>query len=270
MVDLLFSSYELMFLCADAGANKIYGISDELSFISENQIGHIIDKTVDGLIQKEYICMDFDGNKTVYPKIGEIIKVISGCKKTLLLNRTINRECQESFLFYNDNREIVRLAVEGKEYKAEKITKEELFNELIPFSGETNCGQQEPSCHTLPAEVFSKAKELASAKKTEASKNLLAEYGPDNETSELIVGGFRGQNIFLSAVCSNVEVGNETTDGVVFVSDGRIAVDIKPRLIDEDEYVEISKTSFSDEISKLLCLLKNFGFISERNGEQIG
>lgn len=266
MNDLMLSSCELMYLCIAAGAKKIHGISDELSHLSENQVASVVDNAVESLIRKEYIDMDFNGNTVVSSKVNEFIKIISGCKKTLLLRRTIGGKHLEPLFFYSDGSNILRSDFEKDQYRMQKITQEELKAELLSFFGTSFSESFESKYYNLPMKIFAQAKQFASTENNKG-KILLAGNGMDNETAELIIEGFGGKHSFLSAVYSNVEQGYELTEGVVFVFDGKMAVDIKPHLVDEEEYVEIRKVSVSDEISKLFSVLKSFGFVSERTGE---
>ena len=77
---------------------------------------------------------------------------------------------------------------------------------------------------------------------------------------ELIVKGFTQKSYFVSSVVSCTVKGQESTYGIITLSDENIALDIAPNLIGEEEYTDISVVTLEAQKARLSDMLIKYGF----------
>lgn len=259
MENLILDSKEIMYLCALLGANEVYGIDDGFAFISKDKLSQAVSETADSLMRKGCLEMDFDGNNTVQSDTSDIIKTIAYSQSHLILYSLCSGLQENPCVFYRNGNSIVKSEFKNNTFEIAKITAEGMKTEINSRFSECR-SQNSNESYRVHGDVFEKARELAVDGKSEESAKLLCENGIDGQSAKLIVNGYMQKSDFVSAVVSYTVKGQESTDGMVTLSDKNIALDIAPNLIGEEEYTDVSVVTLETQKARLSDMLIKYGF----------
>lgn len=259
MENLILDSKEIMYLCALLGANEVYGIDDGFAFIPKDRLSQAVSETADSLMRKGCLEMDFDGNNTVQSDTSDIIKTIAYSQSHLILHSLCSDLQDNPCVFYRNGNRIVKAEFKDNVFEITKITAEEMKLEICSRFSESS-PQNSNGFYRVHGDVFESARDLASDGKIEEATKLLCKNGIDGQSAELIVKGYTQKSDFVSAVVSCTVKGQESTDGMVTLSDENIALDIAPNLIGEEEYINISVVTLEAQKARLSDMLIKYGF----------
>lgn len=259
MENLVLDSKEIMYLCALLGANEVYGIDDGFAFVSKDKLSQAVSETADSLMRKGYLEMDFDGNNTVQSDTSDIIKIIAHSQNHLILHSICGGLRKNPCIFYRSGDGIVKSEFKNNTFEVAKITAEGMKLEICSRFSESS-PQNSNESYRVHGDVFENARELTVVGKSEEAAKLLCENGIGSRSAELIVKGYKQKSDFVSAVVSCTVKRQESTDGMVTLSDENIVLDIAPNLIGEEEYTDISVVTLEAQKARLSDMLIKYGF----------
>lgn len=265
MNEIVLSSQEIMCLCAAAGIDKVFGITDGFADVPKQELAAKVQETTDGLAEKGFVEMDFNGNSKLSAEAVRLISSIGNCENTLTVQMCIGEEIAKAYVFYKSKNSVLCSEILQGKYRLSIVSSEETLSLLSDFFNVKEC---EAECK-YSAEVDVKTFGKASKADYVTAKSILSDMGLDNTVSDVLAKSFASKADSFSAVAVPLVPGELSTEGIAVVSDGETMLELKPNMPDfynDEETVIISETTASKAQEKLMNMLIKFGFAQAKDG----
>lgn len=258
MSEYVLTADEVLYLAASKGADSFYGVRDNLTGLSEQDLRVKVLEMEDSLNRKGYMQSDFDGNSFVDEELGKMIGGCGDCDGMVCFEWEILGEPQEGCLYFIKDKHIYEMMPRQEKYVFREISWEALTEAVQKGIRWKEVNEGEENRFSIKQKELEKAAKLAGRGAEDKAKELMAEAGAGEETADTIVAGMQNKADFYSVFFVNNRMEEDPALSVQFLQGKKLIAMAYEEQNDED-YVSFY-TSSQDKQKALLA--KGFEKIS--------
>ena len=260
MKEFHLSAQEILYLCAMRGVKEVAGVDDVFLSVPEESLAAIVSRTKDSLVEKGCLEMDFDGNFACAKETDELIDLITQSTKRIAyfgLDDGIAR----FGTFYAAHDAVCLSERRGDLYVFRPIAAADIPAYFASFFRDDQTRAEQDRSVTVSTKVLDAAKKLFENNRNAEAEKTLREGGVDELTAALLLASYGGRALYLSVKTDSLDPDDVFSDGLIYISDGKTAVNVGFDLFSEDDAVIISLTDAKTEKNRFLSLLDRLSFI---------
>ena len=146
-------------------------------------------------------------------------------------------------------------------YSVRPITAEDILAYFSPAFRADLAEADQKRAVTVSAKALEGAKELFESNKKTDTKKALLEAGLDEQSAALLLASYSGNARYLSVKIDSLVPGDVYSDGLIYVSDGATAVDVRFDPFREDDLLVLDPTDAETEKERFQSLLSRLQLI---------
>ena len=247
MNQIRLTDWELVYLAAQAGAMRFYGIPDPFFAMNTTEVRSAVAEIKHSLHTKGYAEEGFDSEFTISEDVLSFVKVCALCERYLVAALSGTGDGNFRIIAYCQGSQVVLLREGEKgEYLLEKADVQMLDKLLtgIDLSLGFHAPVQEFLSVSLPFQTLSRAQKKTVPEQDEpGAQAFLKETGLPEIMTKVLLAGFRGTTPCLNV--NLVDLRGRRSDGFLSFATPEAQIRMSPIWLDEEESWQISYTTAS-------------------------
>ena len=255
MEKLSLSFEEILFFAAGSGADRVYGIPDILSGISEEELNAAVMNASASLSQKGLLEMDFDGNSSINTAAAELMDTVFFCEKYASADSIGIDSPPLSFRWYLRNHQCVKACSDENGYSFERFDPAELAADIetVPVWNQLSKGIPMEPVTILQRE----AENIKASGKGQVHKKLVKE-GMSEVNAELTEAAFLGKTNFCSFLFADLRKTRNSVYDLMFFGDRKGTIEMISTRAESGNILSFHSTVPEELKEKLHSLINRF------------
>lgn len=217
MSEYVLTADEVLYLAASNGADSFYGVRDNLTGLSEQDLRLKVLEMEDSLSRKGYMQSDFDGNSYVDEELGKMIGSCGDCDGMVCFEWEILGEPQGGYLYFIKDSHVYEMIPRQEKYVFHEISMETLKDAVQKGIQWKEVSDGEESRFSIKQKELEKAAKLAGRGAEDKAKELLMEAGAGEDAADTIVAGMQNKADFYSVFFVNNRMEEDPALSVQFL-----------------------------------------------------
>lgn len=183
-----FTARELTCMALADNKEQIYGLPNVFSGLSEEAAAVLLQETMDALLEKQILTMDFDGQVALAEAYRQIPAFCCGCRSCLTVSIHKPDAPFVTRIFWRVEDSCLMAEACGDSYVLSTL-KADTVRAYIPWSTITPAPSDPASSASIPQLVLEKAKRAYQEGKTQEALRTLRQHGADEKIACIIADG---------------------------------------------------------------------------------
>lgn len=233
------SGNELAIIVARLGYSSLYGLVENISRSSREEIPSIIQECELALQKRKYIRRDFEGNSSIDTELSNIVSICSNADRFICITNINEKNCYSvKYVFFKDS-ECCEMSVSEKhEYELEKTSSDKLEGILLDILNlkddyEYNSNSFEISYASL-GETASMVNEGARKK----GEQILLDAGASQEVAEAVINGVLNVERFCTVLFMDLKEEKNSSRSIQII-DSKVLVSMDYVMKDFKDHVKV-------------------------------
>lgn len=249
MIQLRLTDRELVYLAAQSGALRFYGISDPFFGMSPGDLRIAVEEIKRSLHKKNYAAVGFEQNFSIRSEVLEVIGICSKCERYLSVALTNSGSDHFRYIVYKAESRLALLeetdpgAFQLKGITADDVQELRSGIGCSPALSADNSGASVPV--SVPFQTLARAQKAAvGGQDPTSARRILMEAGCSYEIAETLVAAYQAKTPSLSV--NFIALKERRSDGFLAFWSESGFVRLSPIWLDEEESWQISLVPSSD------------------------
>ncbi len=262
MVEYCLTAGEVLYLAAVAGADMFYGVPDTLSGLSDQELKLKVVEMEENLGRKGYLEEDFDGNRSVLPRLMKMIEHCGNSERFLCFEKAQIGKPQYACMYFMTGQQAYRMECVKEQYTFSEtgfaMIRKEIEQDMIVKKADWAA----EDIFYISREELEKTAVLAGRGSAEKGMELLRNAGASALTSREVVNGILHKSDFYALLFMDLK--NETDPGysVQFLS-GEALVVMEYDTEEEEDHIKFTVIKDSGLKEKLKAGFEKIDCIGE-------
>lgn len=230
---------EVLYLAAVTGADTFYGVSDQLSGLSDQELKLKVVEIEGGLVKRGYLQEDFDGNKSISPELIGIIGLCGKCDRFLCFEKEQIGEPQHSCIYFLKENRACKMECEKEEYVFSETDFSSIRKEIGRAMPLRMTERKKEGTFTLSFEMLEKASTLIRRGSARKGEELMEEEGAPAYMSKVISNGILSKADFYSLLFMDLRREEELGRSIQCLQ-GDMLISMDYEIKDDEGYVQFS------------------------------
>lgn len=254
MKRMRFTAQELYVMAAIAGKDKMFGIPDGFSGISEEELPAIRQQVFDSLLDEGVIRMNFEGRYSVSEQYSAMIMIYCDCTKCLTINRQSADGDTENMIYWQYNGDFFAAEVDGNYYFLRKSSPAEVGQLSVYGFGSYTMDIQNGET-IVPQIALKKAKRSIEEKDIENATRILKQNGADERVAAIVLDGLQEKAHYLRLLfIDTIDAGGKEIEKS-WLSSRRVIISLRQAVVNYRSCVcfsEVTKKTVEQDVHGIL------------------
>ena len=244
MNQIRLSDRELVYLAAQAGAMRFYGIPDPFFAMDAAQLRFAVEEVKRSLHNKGYADQGFDSGFSISEDVLSLMEVCALCERYLITSLSGTDSDFRTVAYSRDSRVVILQETGKGDYLLTEVYDQTLTSSLEKmdlFFGHT-VPTQEAISVSIPFQTLASAQKKAVPEEDDAGAlTVLMEGGVPEPMAKVLLAGFHGTAPSLNM--NLIDLQRRRTDGFLCFAAQEGMIRMSPIWLDEEESWQIAYTT---------------------------